>query len=47
MTETQHVVVRPVPQYEPALESELTGDTAAIWARHLAALAMVDEAEER
>ncbi|MEV6655432.1 hypothetical protein [Nocardia fluminea] len=45
MTQTQHVVVRPVPQYEPALESEPTGDPAAMWEQHLAALDEVENAE--
>ncbi|MEV4155833.1 hypothetical protein AB0J48_22670 [Nocardia salmonicida] len=47
MTQTQHVVVRPVPQYEPALEAELTADPAAIWEQYLAALDEVDDAEEQ
>ncbi|MFE5480883.1 hypothetical protein ACFQ9R_34665 [Nocardia sp. NPDC056541] len=46
MTQTQHVVVRPVPQYEPALETEPTNDPAAIWEQHLAAPDTVDNAEE-
>ncbi|MFD9550570.1 hypothetical protein ACFWBG_24510 [Nocardia salmonicida] len=47
MTETQHVEVLPAPQYEPALGSEPTGDTAAIWARYLATPAAVDHAEDQ
>ncbi|MFE3318138.1 hypothetical protein [Nocardia sp. NPDC059195] len=46
MTQTQHVVVRPVPQYEPALESKPTGDTTAKWEQHLAALDRYENAEE-
>jgi len=39
MTQEQHVVVRPVPQYEPALESEPSEDrSATVWRDHLAAV---------
>lgn len=38
MTQNQHVVIRPVPQYEPALESEPTCNPAAKWEQHLAVL---------
>lgn len=43
----QHVAVRPVPQYEPASGSEPSGEIAPVWKRHLAALAMLDLAEEQ
>ncbi|MGW6120850.1 hypothetical protein ACWFRF_17560 [Nocardia sp. NPDC055165] len=46
MTQTQHVVARPVPHYEPALESEPTGDPTATWEQHLATLDGCDDAEE-
>ncbi|MFF5034490.1 hypothetical protein [Nocardia salmonicida] len=47
MTQTQHVEVLPAPQYEPALGSEPTRDTAAIWKRYLATPAVVEHAEEQ
>jgi hypothetical protein len=47
MTETQHVVFRLVPQYEPALELAPTGDPTATWEQHLAALAGYEDAEEQ
>ena len=38
MTQTQRVEVRPVPQYEPALESDPSDDrSATVWRAHLAA----------
>lgn len=46
MTQTQHVTVRPVPQYEPELKSEPTGDRVAMWEQHLAAMDRTGDADE-
>lgn len=38
MAQTHHVEIRPVPRYEPELESEPTGDPTAMWEQHLGPL---------
>ncbi len=47
MAQTQRVEIRPVPQYEPQLEEEPTGDPTAMWEQHLGALGGDIVAEEQ